>query len=233
MSWPNTAWPNRVIFAMNMKFIETVFLGSMLFGTIGNLLIFYFTRPEMKRKKKPDSYADVTRKTAVYRQEIEKLAAENRVGSYTSRLDKIMHSFDDWEAYINQLIARLLEFENNEIVQHDRTTLPRKIQRIRYRLSREKNPRLRQEIQETLTSYLRHQERLDKLLFLMEKTELDLEEAVSGIGVIHSQLQTLRAMDIRSRRARRLAHGIAEERIELDDLLNALDEVYEGITYHL
>ncbi|KAA3657146.1 MAG: hypothetical protein DWQ04_28970 [Chloroflexi bacterium] len=68
---------------------------------------------------------------------------------------------------------------------------------------------------------------------MIEKTRLDLEEAVAGVGAIHSQLQTLEAMDVRSRRVQRLAHEIEEERSELDDLLNALDEVYDTESYNV
>jgi len=78
-----------------------------------------------------------------------------------------------------------------------------------------------------MDSYLRQQAQLDNFRFLMEKTQLDLEEIISGIGAVYSQLQTLVAMDARSRRTQRLAHEIEEEQSELDDLLAALDELYQ------
>ena len=219
---------------MKQKLFDTIIIGTLLFGGIWSLLVLFLTNlmmPEGKRKKKKfqksaQSYAGTLRKLEGYRRNFEKLAA-NSQGLHADRLENVMQSFDEWEAHAQRLVNRLREFEANNLVQHEQNMLPGKIRNGRNRLSRETDPRLQKEIQETLDSYLRQQKQLDDLKFLTEKTKLDLEEAVAGIGAVYTQLQTLEVMDVRSRRARRLADAIEEERLELDDLLASVDEVYD------
>ncbi|KAA3657673.1 MAG: hypothetical protein DWQ04_27375 [Chloroflexi bacterium] len=220
---------------MKMNLLDTILIGTMLFGGIWSVLILYIiqllmpenTKRNSQHKQGTHAYSAILRKIKAYRQNIEKLAAENEVDIHSYRLEKVLQSFDEWEAHAQQLINRLLHFEANKIVQHEQSILPRKIRNTRHRLNREKNPRLQKEIQETLNSYLRQQAQLDNLNFLMDKTQLDLEEFVAGIGAVYSQLQTIEAMDVHSCRAQRLAHEIEEERLELNDLLAAIDEVYD------
>ncbi len=166
-------------------------------------------------------------KMTEYRKNLEKLAAESESIVYSHRLEKVLQSFDDWEDHVQSLVKRLMEFESNTTLKRERPMLKKKILEAQYQLDLEKDPRLQKEIQETLDSYLKQQAQLENLRFLMEKTRLDLEEFVAGIGAIYSQFQSLEAIDVRNRRAQRLAHEIEEERAELDDLLAALDEVYD------
>jgi len=219
---------------MNAYLVETLAGFSFLFGVLGTYIAINIKNQRKERKKIKSrkrgthAYSAILNKLAAYRLQIEKLSATSEVGVHSHRLEKVMQSFDEWEAHVYRLVDRLLEFEANKIVHYEGTVLPKKIRHARYRLDHEKDPRLQKEIQETLDSYLRQQAQLDNFRYLMEKTQLDLEEIISGIGAVYSQLQTLEAMDVHSRRAQRLAHEIEEERAELDDLLSALDEVYDA-----
>lgn len=218
---------------MKLKLFDTIIIGSLLFGGIWSVFVLYLINlvmPEGKKRKakfqqNAEAYAGVLRKLEGYRRDFEKLAA-NSYRIDPDRIESVILLFDEWEAHVYQLVNRLREFEAINLIQHEQSVLPRKIRNGRIRLSREKDPRLRLEIQETLDSYLRQQAQLDNLQFLMEKTQLDLEEFVAGIGAIYSQLHTLDAMDVRSRRVHRLAHELEEEKLELDDLLTTLNDVY-------
>ena len=220
---------------MKMNLLDTILIGTMLFGGIWSILFLYIkhlvvpehTKRTSQRQQGTHAYSAILRKIEAYRQNINMLAAKSDGGIYSYRLGKVLQSFDEWEAHAQRLINRLLEFEANKIVQHEQSILPRKIRNTRQRLNREKTPRLRKEIQETLHSYMRQQAQLDNLQFLIDKTQLDLEEFVAGIGTVYSQLQTLEAMEVRSRRAHRLSHEIVEESLELDVFLAALGEVYD------
>ncbi|OQY31007.1 MAG: hypothetical protein B6243_09190 [Anaerolineaceae bacterium 4572_5.2] len=60
----------------------------------------------------------------------------------------------------------------------------------------------------------------------MRGAEFDLDESLATMGTIYSQLQLFSAKEIDSSRARRLSDDIDEEGNRLDDLLAAMDEVY-------
>ncbi|MCP5099748.1 MAG: hypothetical protein GY943_29695 [Chloroflexi bacterium] len=219
--------------------VETILYGTVLFIPIWVLLLYLAgnqtrTKSEKKtqrRRQKSHKYSAISKQAADYRQNIEKLIAANKSRQFSARLENILFACVEWESHIVGLVDRLLAFEDNHILHQDRLSLPKKIQRLRHRISREKDPYLLKEMQETLDSHVRHLNRLQNLSALMKKTELDLEEVVSDMGAIYSQLQILEAVDVRSRRARRLAHEIDEERSELDDLLSAIDEVYGDAVY--
>jgi hypothetical protein len=60
----------------------------------------------------------------------------------------------------------------------------------------------------------------------MRRTELDIDETLAAIGAIYSQLQLLGAKGIDSQRIRRLTASVDEQAQHLEDLLEAMDEVY-------
>ncbi|MCP4422145.1 MAG: hypothetical protein GY805_36500 [Chloroflexi bacterium] len=183
-------------------------------------------KTELKQTQIQHKYSKIIKKMAAYRIGMEKLAEENQANIHSYRLKRVLQSFDEWELHLDWLIKRLHEFESDKILKHEQSVLPSKIAKARVRLYLETDSRLQEEIQETMDSYLRQKKYLDNVNFLIEKTKLDLEEFIAGVGTIYSQLKVLKAIDIRSNRAKRLAHEIEEERLEIDDLLNALDEMY-------
>jgi len=76
---------------------------------------------------------------------------------------------------------------------------------------------------------LRQQQRqLDTLKTTMRRTELDIDETLAAIGAIYSQLQVLSAKEMDRARAKRLSAEIEEQNHRLDDLLSAMDEVYQS-----
>lgn len=97
-------------------------------------------------------------------------------------------------------------------------------------LEAEDDPEVRKEILETLARSQDHQRQLDSLVKVMRRTELDIDETLAAIGAIYSQLQLLGAKDIDSQRASRLSAGIEEQVHRLDDLLEAMDDVYDSAT---
>ncbi|KAA3660599.1 MAG: hypothetical protein DWQ04_18995, partial [Chloroflexi bacterium] len=151
--------------------VEAIFGFSILFGAFGLLTALNLRKNSKTNKKKvkqlkqrargPHAYSAVLRKLEAYRQNIEKLATASDAGVHSHRLEKVLQSFDDWEAYIHRLVDRLLEFEANKLIKHDSAILPKKIRNARFRLERAKDPRLQKEIQETLESYLRQQAQLN------------------------------------------------------------------------
>ena len=60
----------------------------------------------------------------------------------------------------------------------------------------------------------------------MRRTRLQLDQTLSAMGTIYSQVQVLQAMDIDSVRARRSASDIDEQVDGLGDLLSAMADVY-------
>ena len=60
----------------------------------------------------------------------------------------------------------------------------------------EQDAQVRLQMQETLDGYRTHQAELDALVSLMRRTRLQLEQTLSAMGTIYSQVRMLQAMDI-------------------------------------
>ena len=90
------------------------------------------------------------------------------------------------------------------------------------------DPSIRKQIEIT-TQKMQHQLEISKILEkTMERAQLQLETTLSSLGTIYSQTMLVGAKDIDSGRAKRLRQDINEELLELDNILLAMDEVYES-----
>jgi molybdopterin-biosynthesis enzyme MoeA-like protein len=134
---------------------------------------------------------------------------------------------DQWESHLRRLSSRLDAFETNPVIQQDIRQVPADIARLEAQVARETNPQIQAEINETLTRQREQQRQLNALVTLMRRTELDIDETLAAIGAIYSQLQLMGAKDVNNQRARRLSADIEEQNRHLNDLLAAMDEVYE------
>ena len=113
------------------------------------------------------------------------------------------------------------------MLQRDLREVPTQIARLEAQLDGEKDAQVRLQMQETLDGYRTHQTQLDALVSLMRRTRLQLDQTLSAMGTIYSQVQMLQAMEIDGIRARQIADDIDDQVAGLSDLLAAMAEVYE------
>jgi hypothetical protein len=60
----------------------------------------------------------------------------------------------------------------------------------------------------------------------MQRADYLLEQSLSAMGTVYSQIQLIGAKDVDSPRAQALRQSIAEEVAQLQDVIGAMDEVY-------
>jgi hypothetical protein len=171
-------------------------------------------------------YEELRRRAAEYRQRIEELIREKHRAAYADQLMPITEKLVNWEQQINRLVSRLSAFDADMVIQRDLREVPARISELEAQLGVEQDPQVRQQMQETLDGYRTHRGQLDTLVSLMRRTRLQLDQTLSAMGTIYSQVQVLQAMDIESDRARQIASDIDEQVDSLGDLLSAMAEVY-------
>ncbi len=174
------------------------------------------------------SRTEKLKRAAEYRTHITALIKQKKGSSLAGQLTPVTAKLNQWQAHLQQLVNRLNDFEANHILQRDIRNVPAAITRLEAQLQTETNPRVRDEIAETLAKHQEHQRQLDSLLTVMRRTELDIDETLAAIGAIYSQMQLLGAKDVDSHRANRLSADINEQANRLGDLLEAMDDVYES-----
>lgn len=173
-------------------------------------------------------YAEISRRAAEYHRRIDDLIREKRRVVYAGLLAPITEKLGTWEQQINRLIGRLRAFDADAVLQRDLREVPAHLARLEGQADAEQDPQVRLQMLETLAGLRVHQAQLDALVSLMRKTRLQLDQTLSAMGTIYSQLQMLEALGSDSARARQITQDVEEQVSGLSDLLAAMADVYGG-----
>jgi hypothetical protein len=188
-------------------------------------------------KSKPDSGAvkkdpldEKLRRAAEYRKEINRQIKQKEATPFTEQLSPISDNLVRWENHLRQLVARLRNYQSNQLLQRELAETPQTIHRLKLELQAEPDPAVRREVEQALGRYQDHQRQLDSLAQLIRRTELDIDETLATIATIYSQLQLLDARRMDRQRASRISTDVKTQSDRLSDLLEAMDEVYNNTT---
>ena len=161
-----------------------------------------------------------------YRERIDN--AVGRFGDTASRgrVQDVANQVDEWVHRIYSLATRLDGFRNDSVIQSDRKTALESIEQLRKRLNGSTDPNLRQEIADTIGRRQDQLDNLNKLFNTMERADLQLENTLTSLGTVYSQVLLIDAGDVNSSKTQRLRDSISEQVSGLQDLLSSMDEVY-------
>jgi hypothetical protein len=162
-----------------------------------------------------------------YRERIEEAVARRRKGILRDHFEETARQIDDWIRNIYQVARRLDGFDEDDLIHRDLERVPRRIEELEQQLANEDDPRVREQLEETLGAKRDQYENLQQLGNDMQRAELQLEHSLTAMGTIYSQLLRVGAKDVDSSRVRRLRDEMADEVRELQDVLDSMDEVYE------
>ncbi len=162
-----------------------------------------------------------------YREHIEEVIARRRRGVVSDHFQETARQTDDWIRNIYEIARRLDQYGEDDLVRRDLEDVPVRIKELEQRLEKEKDPRVQEQLKETLDAKQVQYENLKQLKNGMQRAELQLEHTLSRMGTIYSQIQLAGTKDVDSGRVRRLREEMADEVRELQDVLDSMDEVYE------
>ncbi len=163
-------------------------------------------------------------KAVAYQAEIDRLASGTTRTSEQARLQELAARIDTWLAAIKELARRLDDFRQNKIVQQDITTVPKSISKVEAQLAEETDPTLRAELERTLANRQTQWTSLKNLQKSMRWAEIKIENTLSLLGTIHSQVLASQSKN-HVADYRRFVDQVDEEVHGLQDHLEALDEV--------
>ncbi len=164
-----------------------------------------------------------------YQRHIEAQVRGQRAGVLRDRLEDTANQLSDWAGNIYRLALRLDTYRGDALLARDREKVPQEIETLAARRRQESDPAIQQELDEVLESKGKQWQTLRDLDTRMKQAELQLEQSLTALATVYSQVQLIDAQDVDSSRSERLQADIQEQVSRLDDLVSSINEVYD---YH-
>ncbi len=173
-----------------------------------------------------EKYREQLRRALDYRERIEANIATTPPGLLRDQLYEDTRGMADWLEHIYTIIQRLDAYARNEILHKDRREIPAQIEHLQKALDREDDAGVREQIQQTLSTQRGHLQELYALENTMEEAQFRVEETISSLGTIYSQLQRIRAQKMSRARIEHLTTDIDEQIQRLEDILESMNRIY-------
>lgn len=154
-----------------------------------------------------------------------------QAGAMRVTLDDTRRSIDQWIGLIYRLAKSIDNFESNAIIDRDRREVPTQLRALENRLKIEKDPAVRAEIQQAIEIRSALAKDLEKVESLVKRTEIKMDTTVAQLSTVHARMQLMDAKELDSGRAQRLQTEIKDELSELNDIVDAMDDVYSSAGY--
>ncbi len=161
-----------------------------------------------------------------YLEQVERVIQRQRAGVLRDRLADVAQQLGAWIENVFQLARRLDAYRADAVIQRDRERVPEDIRRLRAQLRKEDDPAVRAQLEAALASREAQWRALEALDNTMDRARYQLESTISALGTIYSQIQLIDARRIGGDRARRLQQDIADQVAALQDIVQAINEVY-------
>jgi len=149
-------------------------------------------------------------------------------GVLRDRLSRTASEVTHWLQAVYNLAERVDKFQLNSVVERDLKSLPKTIKEYERKLKEEDNPEVHRQLQKTIDDNKRQLQILQNLESNMDKAGYQLDSTISSLGTIYSQLLLVGSKDEEGNRINRLQEEISEQVYQLEDLTEAMDEVYQS-----
>ncbi len=172
------------------------------------------------------------RKALEYRRNMLKLT-KSHSGAMRVSLRNTIEDINNWIALMYDLAEHIDAFESNQLVISDMETVPQKIEKVGYRIEREKHkieagdgdPLMVRDLERQLKQLEQQRANLEATKNSMRRAEIQLESTLSSLGTIYAQMSLLGAKEADSGRVQRTRLEIQDEVASLQDTIDAMDEV--------
>ena len=149
-------------------------------------------------------------------------------GPMRERLENTTREVTHWLQAVYNLAAKVDEFHRNKVIKRDLKTVPRQLKEYRARLKEEDSPEVRHQLEKTIEDNERQLRILQSLEDSMDRASYQLDSTISSLGTIYSQLLLVSSKDEEGSKMNRLQAEVSEQVHRLEDLTEAMDEVYLG-----
>jgi hypothetical protein len=208
---------------------------SILFSSITNeefnarMLLKIFQRQfDLKRIKDPQLHNKLT-SALEYQRRIFTKTRFPETSVMKERADGTNNQLNDWIRNMYRLAIRLDTYRRDKLMRQDLDQIVETVDKLKDQRKRETSAPLRKQLEDVIESKEKQLETLQALENRMKQAELSLEQSLTALATVDSQVQLIDAEDIQSGRSIRLREDIQEQVLRLDDLVSSINQVYD---YH-
>jgi hypothetical protein len=224
--WPPFGWPVLGLLALALIAYSSLTDAE----TNARVLIDLFQEQFDASRIKEKELRQQVQNALEYQRRIENQIRRQRTGLIRDRLDTTANQITDWLSNIYQLALRLDAYRNDDLLIRERTAVPKEIERLTAQRRSESNPATQAQLDQVLAGKGKHWQTLRELDARMQQAALQLEQSLTALATVYSQVQLIDAQYVDSGRAERLQADIREQVERLNDLVASINEVYDYST---
>jgi hypothetical protein len=161
-----------------------------------------------------------------YQRRIEQQIQSQRPGILRDRLEDTAGQLTDWVANIFALAKRLDAYKQDTLLARERAAVPKELETMEARLKLEGNEQIRQQMAQVVAGKRTQLEALQALHTRMHQAQLQMDQSLTALATVYSQVRLVDAQDIASGQTERLRSDIQEQVNRLNDLVASINDVY-------
>ena len=170
---------------------------------------------------------DIVRRAIDYRERIDQVVDKAGSGALMARMQDVSNQVEQWVGRIFALSQKIDAYRLNDVIQKDVRTIPQSIGQLKMRMTQERDESVKAEIANAIHQRQGQLDLLETLEATMDKAELQLENTLTALGTVYSQMLLIDARDVNSARTQRLSENINEQMAGLNDVISSMNDVYE------
>lgn len=227
VSWFPGEWWFWLLFGLagEMLIVITTLRDPNVHRKVGDSL---FKRRFDARKVRTPELRQKVEKALEYRQLVIQEIEREEDAVLDDHLMNMTRGLEDWIAQIYKLAQGLDAYGRDPIIAKDMDSVPAELKRFQRMLSEATSETLRNDLQKTVTLKKRQWAAQQRLRETISRAQLQLEDTLTALGTVYTQVKLLGSKDVHSGRAQRLQQDIVEQVHQLEDVSSAMNEVYQA-----
>jgi hypothetical protein len=221
--WPAFGWPLLGLISL----AALVYSSLTDADTNARVLVSLFQEQFTVGKLQDTNLRQQMNNALEYQRRIEIQIRKQRPGQIRDRLEETANQITAWLSNIYQLGLRLDAYRADDLLARERTAVPKELEQLTAQRRLENNPTLQRQMDEVIDSKSKHWQTLRELDARMKQAALQMDQSLTALATVYSQVQLIDAQSMESGGAERLQADIREQVERLNDLVSSINEVYD------